>query len=67
MNGLEVRRRDEVVKTGWHRGIKLLGAGLATGETGVLRLLHLADVTTKEIEDFARALDDVCAAVERGD
>jgi 4-aminobutyrate aminotransferase-like enzyme len=66
MNGLEVRKRDAVIRVAWNRGLKLLGAGLAK-ETAKIRLLCLADVTTKEIEDFARTLDDVCAAVERGE
>jgi 4-aminobutyrate aminotransferase-like enzyme len=66
MNGLEVRRRADVARVGWRRGLKLLGAGVA-GETAKIRVLHLADATTKEIEDFAKCLEDVCYGVARGE
>jgi 4-aminobutyrate aminotransferase-like enzyme len=67
MNGLEVRRRADVVRVGWRRGLKLLGAGIAAGETAKIRVLHLADATAKEIEDFAKVLEDVCYGVARGE
>lgn len=67
MNGLEVKRRGDIVRVGWRRGLKLLGAGVATGETAKIRVLHLADATTKEIEDFAKVLEDVCYGVARGE
>ncbi|MBI3723349.1 aminotransferase class III-fold pyridoxal phosphate-dependent enzyme [bacterium] len=66
MNSLEVKRRADVCRVGWRRGLKMLGAGVA-GETARIRLLHMADATTKEIEDFAKALEDVCYGVERGE
>jgi 4-aminobutyrate aminotransferase-like enzyme len=67
MNGLEVKRRSDVIRVGWLRGLKMLSAGLASGDTAKIRVLHLADATTKEIEDFAKVLEDVCYGVERGE
>ena len=49
------------------RGLKVLSAGLPTGETAKIRLIHLADVTTKEIDDFVKVLEDVCFGVARGE
>jgi 4-aminobutyrate aminotransferase-like enzyme len=67
MNGLEVKRRSDVIRVGWNRGLKMLGAGLPTGDTAKIRVLHLADATTKEIEDFVKVLEDVCYGVARGE
>ncbi len=60
MHGIEVTDRDKVCQIGWSHGLKLLGCGPG-GETGMIRLLFLADVTTHEIEEFARVLDEVLA------
>ncbi|MBI4613651.1 MAG: aminotransferase class III-fold pyridoxal phosphate-dependent enzyme [Planctomycetes bacterium] len=57
MNGITVRRRDDLVALGWKRGLKLLGCGAQCGETASIRLLFLADALAKEIEDFALTLD----------
>ena len=67
MNALEVKKRSDVLRVGWSRGLKMLGAGLPTGDTAKIRVLHLADATTKEIEDFAKVLEDVCYGVMRGE
>jgi 4-aminobutyrate aminotransferase-like enzyme len=67
MNALEVKRRSDVIRVGWSRGLKMLGAGLPSGDTSKIRVLHLADATTKEIEDFAKVLEDVCYGVARGE
>jgi 4-aminobutyrate aminotransferase-like enzyme len=67
MNGLEVRRRADVARVGWSRGLKVLSAGLPTGDTAKIRLIHLADVTTKEIDDLVKVLEDVCYGVARGE
>jgi 4-aminobutyrate aminotransferase-like enzyme len=60
MFGLTVRRRDQLIPKAWKRGLKLLGAGPAGDESRV-RLLFLADVLTKEIDDFVDAFGRVLA------
>lgn len=62
MVGLSVRRRAEVIATGWRRGLKLLGCGPA-GEVSRLRLLFLADTLVRELEEAIRVLDGVLAEV----
>jgi 4-aminobutyrate aminotransferase len=64
MRGLVVRRREEVVRAAWRRGLKLLGCGLA-GETATIRLLLLADTLSREVDELLRVLGDVLADVER--
>jgi 4-aminobutyrate aminotransferase-like enzyme len=61
--GLSVRRRADVVRVGWKRGLKLLGCGLA-GEVSRLRLVFLADVIVRELDEALRVLDEVLAEVE---
>ncbi len=56
MWGITVRRRDELVKLAWRRGLKLLGCG-PSGEESRLRLLFLADVITREIDHFFATFD----------
>jgi hypothetical protein len=63
MWGLTVRWRDEVIRTGWRLGAKLLGCG-RRGELSRLRLVLLADVLTREIDQMIEVLDRVFAAVE---
>ena len=63
MWGLSVRWRDEVVRTGWRLGAKLLGCG-RKGEVSRLRIVLLADVLTREIDQMCDVLDRVFAAVE---
>ena len=63
MAGLSVRRRADIVRVGWARGLKLLGCG-ASGEVARLRLLFLADSLAREIDEALRVLDEVLAEVE---
>jgi 4-aminobutyrate aminotransferase-like enzyme len=63
MAGLSVRRRADVVRVGWKRGLKLLGCGLA-GEVSRLRVLFLADSLAREIDEAVRVLDEVLTEVE---
>jgi 4-aminobutyrate aminotransferase-like enzyme len=63
MWGLTVRHRDEVVATGWRLGLKLLGCG-NPGELSRIRILLLADVLTREIDEMVACLDRVFSAVE---
>ncbi len=63
MWGLTVRWRDEVIRTGWRLGAKLLGCG-RKGEVSRLRIVLLADVLTREIDQMIEVLDRVFAAVE---
>jgi len=62
MHGISVRRREEIVREAWRRGLKLLGCGNA-GEVSGIRLLFLVDTLGREIDDFARTLDATLAAV----
>lgn len=64
MWGLSVRYREEIVETGWRRGIKLLGCGWA-GEVSRLRVILLADVLTREVDQLVDVLDRVFDEVER--
>lgn len=63
MWGLTVRHRTEVIETGWRMGVKLLGCG-DSGEYSRLRVLLLADVLTREVDEFIDALDRVFDEVE---
>lgn len=63
MWGLSVRHRAKIVDMGWRMGLKLLGCGGA-GEVSRLRILLLADVLTREIDEMIDALDRVFSAVE---
>ena len=63
MWGLTVRHREEIIATGWQMGLKLLGCGKA-GETSRIRIVLLADVLTREIDEMAAALDRVLALVD---
>ncbi len=63
MFGITVRRREEIIETSWRRGLKLLPCG-QKGEESRIRLLFLADVLTREIDEFARVFDQVLAEVE---
>ncbi len=65
MVGLSVRRRADIVRVGWKRGLKLLGCGPA-GEVSRLRLLFLADTLAREVDETVRVLDLVLAEVEAG-
>jgi 4-aminobutyrate aminotransferase-like enzyme len=62
MRAIVVRRRDDVVRTAWRSGLKLLGAGW-NGETAAIRLLFLADTLSREVDEFARVLDLTLTAV----
>ncbi len=63
MWGLTVQCREEIIATGWKMGLKLLGCG-PSGEFARLRILLLADVLTREIDEAIAALDRVFTAVE---
>jgi len=64
MWGLTVRHREEILETGWRYGLKLLGCGLP-GELSRLRILLLADVLTREVDELVEGLDRVLTEVER--
>lgn len=63
MWGLTVRHRAEVIATGWRLGAKLLGCG-RPGELARIRVILLADVLTREIDEMIAVLDRVFSAVE---
>jgi 4-aminobutyrate aminotransferase-like enzyme len=63
MWGLSVRHRDEVIRTGWQMGAKLLGCG-RRGETSRLRIVLLTDVLTREIDEMIVVLDRIFTQVE---
>lgn len=63
MWGLTVRHRAEIIGTGWKMGLKLLGCG-PPGELSRLRIVLLADVLTREVDEMIEALDRVLSAVE---
>jgi 4-aminobutyrate aminotransferase-like enzyme len=56
MWGFSVRWRDELCRAAWAHGLKLLTCGV-TEEISSIRALFLADVLTKEIDDFMALLD----------
>ena len=58
MWGVTVRKREELVKLAWKRGLKLIGCG-PSGEESRVRVLFLADVLTREIDHFFEAVDRV--------
>ena len=64
MNALLVRRRDDVVRIGWERGLKLLGCGWPA-DVSAIRVLMLADTLGREVEEFARVFDEVLTKVEK--
>lgn len=55
MYGFSVPDREAFVMDAWKKGLKLLGCGPDSG--GRIRVLFLADVLTKEIDDFVDGLD----------
>jgi 4-aminobutyrate aminotransferase-like enzyme len=64
MRALVVRRRSDVVRTGWSKGVKLLGCGLP-GDVAAIRLLLLADTLAREVDELLRVLDATLTAVSR--
>src|SRR5262249_12161990 len=62
MWGVSVRDREYIIREGFARGLKLLGCGVP-GEVSRLRLIFLADVLTKEIDEFAATFDEVLSSV----
>ena len=62
MVGLSVRRRPDVIRVGWRRGLKLLGCG-PSGDVARLRLVFLADTLAREVDEALRVLDRVLAEV----
>lgn len=65
MFGVTVKDRDELIRIAWKQGMKLLGAGSEKDGVGRLRVLFLADVLTKEIDDFVDGLDRVLTAMAK--
>jgi 4-aminobutyrate aminotransferase len=63
MWGFSVRWRDELCRAAWARGLKLLTCGV-TEEISSIRALFLADVLSKEIDDFVALLDASLGDVE---
>jgi 4-aminobutyrate aminotransferase-like enzyme len=61
MRGIQVRRREAIVRAAWQRGLKLLGCGFA-GEVSTIRVLFLADTLAREIDEFLRVLDSALSA-----
>jgi 4-aminobutyrate aminotransferase-like enzyme len=60
--GLSLKRRADVVRIGWKRGLKLLGCG-PSGEVSRIRILFLADAVVRELDEALRLLDEVLAEV----
>lgn len=63
MWGLSVRYRSEVLAEGWRQGVKLLGCG-QSGEVSRIRILLLADVLTREVDEMIVCLERTFSAVE---
>lgn len=63
MRAMLVRNRSAIVRTGWERGVKLLGCGWS-GDVSAIRLLMLADTLTREVDELIGVLDDVFSAVK---
>jgi 4-aminobutyrate aminotransferase-like enzyme len=61
--GLSVKRRADIVRVGWRRGLKLLGCG-PSGEVSRIRILFLADAVVRELDEALRVLDEVMTEVE---
>lgn len=64
MWGFTVRFRDEVCKEALNNGLKLLSCGV-TKDPSAIRALFLADVLTKEIDDFGNLLDMTLSNFEK--
>ena len=60
---LSVRRRADVIHTGWRHGIRLLGCGRAA-EISSIRMLFMADVLGREIAEAMDLLDATLTDVE---
>lgn len=63
MWGLSVQFREKLVDEGWKLGLKLLGCG-PPGEFSRLRIVVLADVLTREIDQMIDVLDRLFSRVE---
>jgi 4-aminobutyrate aminotransferase len=64
LRAILVRRRQDLIRFAWRRGLKLLGCGWA-GEISPIRLVFLADTLAREIDEFLRVLDETLTAFER--
>ena len=62
MRALLVRDRNRVTHAAWQRGLKLLGCGWG-GDVAAIRLLLLADTTTREIDELIRVLDETFSSL----
>jgi 4-aminobutyrate aminotransferase-like enzyme len=60
---LSVRRRTDLIRAGWRRGLKLLGCG-RSGDVAAIRTIWLADVLAKEIREAMDLLDLAMSDVE---
>ena len=56
MRALLVKDRNRVVEEAWRHGLKLLGCGWSA-DVAPIRLLMLADTTTREVDELLRVLD----------
>lgn len=62
MRAILVRRRADLIRTAWARGLKLLGCGW-DAEVSAVRVLFLADTLTREVDEFLRVLDETLSAM----
>lgn len=63
LSRLSVRRRADVIRAGWRRGVKLLVCG-RPGDVAAIRTLFLADVLAHEIAEAMDLLDATLTDVE---
>jgi 4-aminobutyrate aminotransferase-like enzyme len=61
---ISLRRRADVIRAGWRRGVKLLVCGRA-GDVSAIRLVFLADVLAREVREAFDLIDLAIGDVER--
>jgi 4-aminobutyrate aminotransferase-like enzyme len=64
LRAILVRRRPDVIRAAWRRGLKLLGCGWLT-EVAPIRLILLADTLAREVDELLRVLDLALGDVEK--
>ena len=64
MWSFSIKNRSQVCLTGIENGLKLLTCGI-TNDVSAIRALFLADVLTKEIDDFFMLLDKTLTEIEK--
>jgi acetylornithine/succinyldiaminopimelate/putrescine aminotransferase len=60
---ISLRRRADVIRAGWRRGVKLLVCGRA-GDVSAIRLVFLADVLAREVKEAFDLIDLAMTDVE---